>query len=158
MGVSVDSGGGKGKKSVTADLNLVPYIDLLTCMVSFLLITAVWTQLARLEVQQKGQASEGLEDPPDTPTAQITVFVSEAGYTLAVDAEQESIPKQGDDYDNDLLLGKLKELKETYADKNDIKIASEDEIVFSILVQAMDTALEAEFSAVSLLDAAAAGI
>ena len=44
-----------GKKPLNADLNLVPYIDLLTCMVSFLLITAVWTQLARLRASQKGQ-------------------------------------------------------------------------------------------------------
>jgi len=54
MGVSVDSGNKSGKKPLNADLNLVPYIDLLTCMVAFLLITAVWSQLARLNVHQKG--------------------------------------------------------------------------------------------------------
>ena len=52
MGVSVDSGNKSGKKPLNADLNLVPYIDLLTCMVAFLLITAVWSQLARLNVHQ----------------------------------------------------------------------------------------------------------
>jgi biopolymer transport protein ExbD len=52
MSVAVESGGKSGKKSVNADLNLVPYIDLLTCMVAFLLITAVWSQLARLEAHQ----------------------------------------------------------------------------------------------------------
>ena len=57
MSVSVDTGGKGGKKSVNADLNLVPYIDLLTCMVSFLLITAVWSQLARLEVDQRGEGT-----------------------------------------------------------------------------------------------------
>jgi len=41
MGVSIQ--GGKGhRKSLNADLNLVHYIDLLTCMVAFLLITAEW--------------------------------------------------------------------------------------------------------------------
>ena len=55
MAVVIDGGGGDRKKPLHAELNLVPYIDLLTCMVAFLLITAVWTQLARLEVQQKGQ-------------------------------------------------------------------------------------------------------
>jgi biopolymer transport protein TolR len=58
MAIVVDGGGGDRKKPLHADLNLVPYIDLLTCMVAFLLITAVWTQLARLEVQQKGQGQE----------------------------------------------------------------------------------------------------
>ncbi len=55
MAVVIDGGGGDRKKPLHAELNLVPYIDLLTCMVAFLLITAVWTQLARLEVQQRGQ-------------------------------------------------------------------------------------------------------
>ena len=51
MAVVIDGGGGDRKKPLHAELNLVPYIDLLTCMVAFLLITAVWTQLARLKVR-----------------------------------------------------------------------------------------------------------
>jgi hypothetical protein len=34
MAVVVDGGGGDRKKPLSADLNLVPYIDLLTCMVA----------------------------------------------------------------------------------------------------------------------------
>jgi len=41
MSVSVQTGNKSGKKELNAELNLVPYIDLLTCMVAFLLITAV---------------------------------------------------------------------------------------------------------------------
>ena len=66
MAVSIDGGGGNRKKPLNAELNLVPYIDLLTCMVAFLLITAVWTQLARLKVDQRGEGTiEGgaLNDP-----------------------------------------------------------------------------------------------
>ena len=55
MAVSIDGGGGDRKKPLNAELNLVPYIDLLTCMIAFLLITAVWTQLARLKIDQRGQ-------------------------------------------------------------------------------------------------------
>lgn len=39
MAVVIDGGGGDRKKPLHAELNLVPYIDLLTCMVAFLLIT-----------------------------------------------------------------------------------------------------------------------
>jgi len=56
MSVSVDSGDKTGKKSVNADLNLVPYIDLLTCMVAFLLITAVWSQLGASRRTRRGKA------------------------------------------------------------------------------------------------------
>ena len=65
MSVSVDTGNKGGKKPLNADLNLVPYIDLLTCMVAFLLITAVWSQLARLEAHQKGQGQAGEDTPPE---------------------------------------------------------------------------------------------
>ena len=41
MAISLQPDGKSGKKSLVVDLNLVPYFDLLTCMVAFLLITAV---------------------------------------------------------------------------------------------------------------------
>ena len=43
-----------GKKPLNAELNLVPFIDLLSCCISFLLITAVWTQIAGLQVASSG--------------------------------------------------------------------------------------------------------
>jgi len=41
-----------GKKPVDFVVNLVPTLDLLSVLVSFLLITAVWTQLARINTDQ----------------------------------------------------------------------------------------------------------
>ena len=38
----VDVGGGGRKRSANADVNMVPFIDLLLVTVAFLLITAVW--------------------------------------------------------------------------------------------------------------------
>jgi biopolymer transport protein TolR len=158
MSVSVDSGGGKkGKKALNADLNLVPYIDLLTCMVAFLLITAVWTQLARLEANQKAQGQAGVDEPP-VPTVKITVVVNEEGYNLVVDQEQEAIAKKGDQYDTETLLTKLKKLKEAHPDKNDVQVASEDKIRFEVLVSTMDTALNARFADISLQDAGGVGL
>ena len=52
------SGGGDptpkkgGKKSVDFVVNLIPTIDLLSVLISFLLYTAVWTQLARINTDQ----------------------------------------------------------------------------------------------------------
>lgn len=46
-GVSVDSGGG-GRRNLDSEINMIPMIDLLMVTISFLLITAVWTHLARL--------------------------------------------------------------------------------------------------------------
>ena len=40
------------KKELTADLNLTPFIDLLSTCVCFLLITAVWIEIGSVEIKQ----------------------------------------------------------------------------------------------------------
>ena len=157
MGVSVDSGDKSGKKSVNADLNLVPYIDLLTCMVAFLLITAVWSQLARLEAHQKGQGQAG-EDTPPEKIVKLVVVVNGEGYNLVAGDDQQPIPKRGDTYDFEKLGTELKKVKDAHADKNDVKVASEDQIKFDTLVRTMDTVLNSRFPDISLVDTGAAGI
>jgi biopolymer transport protein ExbD len=156
MAVSIQPGKG-AKKSVSADLNLVPYIDLLTCMVAFLLITAVWTQLARLSAQQKGQGQAGEETPPEMQT-KIIVVVNQEGFNLVVGQDQTPIPKRGADYDFEKLAAELKKAKDTHPDKNDVQVASEDQIVFDTLIRTMDTALSSRFADISLIDTGAAGI
>jgi len=157
MAVAVETGGKGGKKSVNADLNLVPYIDLLTCMVAFLLITAVWSQLARLEAHQKGQGQAGEETPPDK-IVKLVVVVNGEGFNLVAGDDQQPIPKRGDQYDFEKLSSELKKFKDTHADKTDIQVASEDTIKFETLVKTMDTALTARFPDISLIDAGGAGI
>ena len=157
MGVAVESGGKSGKKSVNADLNLVPYIDLLTCMVAFLLITAVWSQLARLNVHQKGQGQAG-EDTPPEKVFKLVVVVNSEGYNLVADQDQQPIPKRGEMYDFEKLGTELKKFKDTHPDKTDIQVASEDAIKFEVLIRTMDTALTARFPDISLIDSGGAGI
>ena len=157
MGVSVDSGNKSGKKPLNADLNLVPYIDLLTCMVAFLLITAVWSQLARLNIHQKGQGQAG-EDTPPEKVFKLVVVVNNEGFNLVADQDQQPIPKKGDQYDYEKLGSELKKIKDTHADKNDIQVMSEDAIKFEALVKTMDVALSARFPDISLIDAGGAGI
>jgi biopolymer transport protein ExbD len=41
-----------GKKDLNADLNLTPFIDLLSTCVCFLLITAVWIEIGTVEIKQ----------------------------------------------------------------------------------------------------------
>jgi biopolymer transport protein ExbD len=56
----IDVGGGHGKKrSVNQEIPLIPFIDFLLCLVSFLLITAVWTQMSRINADAR------VPGPPD---------------------------------------------------------------------------------------------
>lgn len=47
------------RRAVDSEINLIPMIDLLICTVSFLLITAVWSQMARVN------ADAQVPGPPD---------------------------------------------------------------------------------------------
>jgi biopolymer transport protein TolR len=158
MSVSVDTGGKGGKKPVDSELNLVPYIDLLTCMVTFLLITAVWTQLARIDVTQKGQAQNAEQTDEKPPETRLVVVIKDDGFLIAGGAagDQKPIKMKEGKYDYDTLLAILKEVKKTYPDKRDVHIASDDGIQYQYIIRAMDTALTAQFPDIALTDINAA--
>jgi biopolymer transport protein TolR len=151
MGISVDDSGRGRRKNLNAELLLVPYIDLLTCMVAFLLITAVWTQLARLEVQQRGQGESGTADDR---TTKLAVLVHDDGFVLVAGQEQRPLPLAHGDYDYEALAAELKKLKALQPDKLDLQILSVDAIKFDILVKTMDAAMSSGFPDLALQDAA----
>lgn len=49
----IDIGGHGAKRSVNQEIPLIPFIDFLLCLVAFLLVTAVWSQMARLSADAK---------------------------------------------------------------------------------------------------------
>lgn len=49
----IDVGGHGGKRASNHEIPLIPFIDFLLCLVMFLLVTAVWSQMARIEADAK---------------------------------------------------------------------------------------------------------
>jgi biopolymer transport protein ExbD len=47
-GVNVGGGGKGGRRSLDSEINMIPMIDLLMVTISFLLITAVWSHMSRI--------------------------------------------------------------------------------------------------------------
>jgi biopolymer transport protein ExbD len=151
-GVSNAGGGGDRRKPLNADLNLVPYIDLLTCMVAFLLITAVWTQLARLKVDQRGQGpSDDLSPPVDHQ--KIAVVVHDDGFNVIVGNDQKPLPRKAGALDYGTLAAELAAIKRSHPDRTDAQVISADDIVFDNIVRTMDATMTAGFPDLSLLDA-----
>jgi biopolymer transport protein ExbD len=159
MGGAAPTPTGKGgKKPLDAAMNLIPFIDLLSCCISFLLITAVWTQLARMDVAQKGQSSAGATDekPPEN-VVQLTLFINKDGYSFAKSTgETTDIPKKGEEYDYAKLADTLKDTKTAYPDKNDIMVKSDDDVMYNNIIRTMDVVLSNKFPDVSLGDKGAA--
>jgi hypothetical protein len=56
--------GGRGRRALDADLNMVPMIDLLMVTIAFLLVTAVWSHMYRLEGSAKVPTPGDPVDPP----------------------------------------------------------------------------------------------
>jgi biopolymer transport protein ExbD len=155
MGGAAPQPTGKGgKKPVDAAINLVPFIDLLSCCISFLLITAVWTQLARMDVQQKGQGAAGAADehPPENQV-NLTLFVDKDGYIFSKSTgETTNIAMKGDDYDYGRLAEVLQKAKTDYPEKNDLNIKADDAVLYSRIIHTMDVALTAHFPDIGLSD------
>lgn len=153
----VPSGKG-GKKALDASLNLVPFIDLLCCCISFLLITAVWTQLARMDVSQKGPSSAGaVDEKPPENVLKLTLLINKDGYTFSKSTgESTDIPKKGEDYDYIRLADVLKDAKAANPDKRDIQVKSDDEVIYDNVIHTIDVVLANKFPDVSLSDKGAA--
>ena len=153
-----EGGGGKRKKrSLDAVVNVVPAIDLLACCISFLLFTAVWTQIARLQVQQLGT---GAPEPQVEETQKqliVTLAMSERGFSLSTSAGLAlEIPALGRDdaggvrFDLKSLGERLKGLKTDNPDAAAITVSAEDTVVYGDLVQVIDTCVGAGLVSVSV--------
>jgi len=73
-GVSVDSGGG-GRRATDSEINMIPMIDLLMVTISFLLITAVWTHMARINADAQVPGPPRPDQPEDKIEPEKTLHV-----------------------------------------------------------------------------------
>lgn len=153
----IDTGGGHGgKKSVDQEIPLIPFIDLLFCCIMFLLATAVWNQLARLNANQRapGQA-QNQDTPPPEERVKLILQVQNAGYVLSSTAgDSLTIAKNGDQYDEVQLKTKLQERHRLEPNRRDIIVAPEDGVMYQHVVKAMDIVVGENFPDVTLSDGA----
>jgi biopolymer transport protein ExbD len=152
-GINVGGGGHGGKKSVDSEIPLIPFIDLLLCCVMFLLVTAVWNQLARLDANQRQPGQQAPDEPPPEEHIKVILQVQAGGYVLASSAgDRIDIPKVGDAYDLESLREKLQERKRLEPNRRDLIVAPEDGVIYAEVVSAMDTVVGEGFPDMSLSD------
>jgi biopolymer transport protein ExbD len=159
MGAAV--GTGDGKKSVNVDLNLVPFIDLMSCLTAFLLATAVWSKFAQIPIQPKGKArDQPTVTSPDETIILSVLIQSDKIYTAlsGIDPQFKEIPKKGDSQDWDVFTKTIADFKKTstFAERTDLEIAAESTasgvVKYDDVVRAMDISVAAGFIDVGLSD------
>lgn len=136
--MSVGRRGRRRQNDDTAELNITAFMNLMVILVPFLLITAVFSRLAILELNLPGSSTEPVE--PQDQVFQLEVIVR-ADKIEVGDRNQGLLgiyPNTDDGYDYEAVGDKLAELKERYPDKTDASILLEQEIPYDTLVQIMD--------------------
>jgi biopolymer transport protein ExbD len=125
-------------------INLTPLMDILTVLVVFLLITAVFMSITieELSVPTNAGGAGG------QPNFAIEVIVRKTGLEIANGSSVEAaIPKKDDKYDIELLSKMLLRLKSQYPGKEDATILMEPKIEYDYLIQVMDAVREANVRA-----------
>jgi hypothetical protein len=77
---SISVGEKSGRRSVDHTLPLVPFIDFMICLVAFLIVTAVWTQAARINAT--GKAPGDLLGLAPEPQKELHVLTSASSFEL----------------------------------------------------------------------------
>jgi hypothetical protein len=78
-GISV-AGAKSGRRSYDHTLPLVPFIDFMVCLIAFLIVTAVWTQAARINAT--GKVPGNLLGLPPEPPKELHLIASGRGFDL----------------------------------------------------------------------------
>lgn len=150
----VDTGG--DEKSVDVHLNIVPFIDLLSCLTAFLLVTAVWSNLAQISIKPKGMArnTEKTLDEEEPVKASILIQENTIWVGLSRINQFDRADKIGDNYDWKRLGELLKGHKESsyFADRDDIEVAADEKVTYESIINTMDVAIGSGFIDVGLAD------
>jgi biopolymer transport protein ExbD len=150
--MAANLGTGNDRRSVNVDLNIVPFIDLMSCLTAFLLVTAVWVDIAQLDTKPIGRNGE----VPPTKIPQLSILVDAEG--IWVGESQFGAIQHIDGHDwgaLDLTLTAHK-TGPTFVDRGDVQLAAESrpghEVLYQELITAMDIAHRAGFRDVGLTD------
>src|SRR6202048_5196070 len=120
-----------------AELLLVPMIDIFTVLVTFLLMTAVFSRTVILQLNLPASQTE-FRDPP--PGLQLEVMVRRDLIQVADrnTGPLATLPNTPGGYNYDALTEYLKRVKAKFPQKTDASILLEADTPYDTLVQVMD--------------------
>jgi biopolymer transport protein ExbD len=126
------------------ELNITAFMNLMVVLTPFLLITAVFSRLAILELNLPASQSQATVD--ETPEFQLEITVRDSGIEVGDRnaGTLNRIEKNGSDYRLDELSAYLARIKQQFPDKSDATLLLEPEVSYQLLVSVMDRVRVAE--------------
>ena len=127
-----------------AELLLVPMIDIFTVLVTFLLMTAVFSRIAVMQIDLPSSA----DVKPTEPKFRLEVIVRQDGFELS-DGKQSigMIPKLSGAYDLNALTEGVLAVKREHPSSEDASVLSERKVPYDALVKVMDAIRSAQLPA-----------
>lgn len=152
---------GEEMADASGELNLVPYLDIIMNIIMFLLATVTFqAALANLNVTVPTAAAGQVSQAPK-PELNLTVALSEKGYTLATSgatlyrgfrllpegvvqttAELPTLPLISEQLDTEGLARALAEIKDRYPDEERVVLSASPLTPYELLIKTMDVLRE----------------
>lgn len=123
------------------EISLTSLMDMITILVVFLLVTAVFAKTAVIDtyLPQEGEAEVGASA---AAPAVLVINVTETGFELGGLGEEITIPKRGGNFDFRLLTTELIKLKDRYPDKEEAILLFSPNTLYDTVIKVMDAARE----------------
>jgi biopolymer transport protein ExbD len=128
-----------------ADLEMTTFLNLMVALIPFLLVTAVFSRIAIVELTLPSAASA---PAPNDPVFRLEVIVRKEGFELTDGNSLIAvIPKVKEEYDLRSLADLVLRLKRDHPDADDASVLLEPEIEYDHLIRVMDVVRSAEVPA-----------
>jgi biopolymer transport protein TolR len=140
-GMDLGQSGKGGKKPLDTAINLVPFIDLMAVTISFLIYTAVWTQVGRLQVSSAGNTSDPQEQKDDKTPPLVLMLTNQALQLSVGPSQQEAIQLTRDPagkIDLSKLAVQVKNVKGQFQEESNITLQTADDVKYDDLVRVID--------------------
>ena len=124
------------------ELDVTTFLNLMVVLIPFLLITAVFSRIAIVELDLPAGAGGAAAE---NPTFRVEVIVRETGLEITNGSMViAGIPKVAGEYDLSKLTSHMLSLKRDHPDTNQASVLLEPTIAYDYLIQVMDVVRSAE--------------
>ncbi len=142
------------KKDLNFELNILPVLDILSVLICFLLLTAVWMHLGTIDTKQAigDNAASGEKNPPSlwvTLAKDGSIQLSLRDVTKAKSLE-DSISKLSTGVNWAALESKIQALKEELPDLRTTVVRPEAQTSYGDVIRVMDQLKKYQFEGVGL--------
>jgi biopolymer transport protein ExbD len=124
----------RGKEEL--EINITTFLNLMVVLVPFLLITAVFSRMAIIELNLPSSTSQSTASEigfrPEVIVRELGLEITNGREIIA------SIPKVDGEYDLTTLAMYMRSLKEDYSDVEAASVLVEPQIPYDYLIQVMD--------------------